>query len=230
MNIASLIDHTLLKPTATAADIDRLCQEAVQHQFCSVCVNPIYVRQAATLLQNTPVLVCTVIGFPLGANLIETKAIETRSALRDGAREIDMVLNIGALKDGKIATVLTDIQAVTQLCQAAGACSKVIFETCLLTDAEKILACELCITCGANFVKTSTGFSTAGATIADVTLLSQQVAPHGLGVKAAGGIRSFSDFQLMVAAGATRIGTSAGVKILEEAALHPPATHAAANS
>ena len=141
MNIASLIDHTLLKPTATAADIDQLCQEAVLHTFWSVCVNPIHVRQAAALLQNTPVQVCTVIGFPLGANLIETKAIETRSALRDGAREIDMVLNIGALKDGKIATVLTDIQAVTQLCQAAGACSKVIFETCLLTAAEKVLAC-----------------------------------------------------------------------------------------
>ena len=129
MNIASLIDHTLLKPTATAAEIDQLCQEALQHQFCSVCVNPIYVRAAAAFLHNTPVKVCTVIGFPLGANLIETKAIETRAALRDGAREVDMVLNLGALKDGKIATVRTDIEAIAQLCQSAGAISKVIFET-----------------------------------------------------------------------------------------------------
>jgi len=229
MNIASLIDHTLLKPTATSADIDRLCQEAALHQFCSVCVNPIYVRAATGFLQNTPVKVCTVIGFPLGANLIETKATETRAALRDGAREIDMVLNLGALKDGKIAAVLMDIQAVAQLCQSAGAISKVIFETCLLTDAEKILACDLCITGGVNFVKTSTGFSTAGATVADVALLSQQVAPHGLGVKAAGGIRSFADFQAMVAAGATRIGTSAGIKILQEAARPRPGTNGAAD-
>ena len=228
MNIASLIDHTLLKPAATPADIDQLCQEAGRHQFCSVCVNPVYVQQAAQLLENTPVHVGTVVGFPLGANLIETKAIETRAALRDGAREIDMVLNLGALKAGKITTVLTDIQAVVQLCQGAGAISKVIFETCLLTDAEKILACELCVTCGVNFVKTSTGFSTAGATVADVALLSQQVASHGLGVKAAGGIRSFADLQALVAAGATRIGTSAGIKILQEAAAQPRVTNAAA--
>ena len=229
MNIASLIDHTLLKPAATTADIDRLCQEAVQHQFCSVCVNPIYVRAATAFLQNTPVKVCTVIGFPLGANLIETKAIETRAALRDGAREIDMVLNLGALKDGKITVVLTDIQAVAQLCQSAGAISKVIFETCLLTDAEKVLACELCITSGVNFVKTSTGFSSAGATVADVALLSHQVVAHGLGVKASGGIRSYTDFQAMVTAGATRIGTSAGVKILQEAASQPRGTDGAAH-
>lgn len=229
MNLASLIDHTLLKPTATTADIDRLCQEAVQHQFCSVCVNPIYVRAATAFLQDTPVKVCTVIGFPLGANLIETKAIETRAALRDGAREIDMVLNLGALKDGKITVVLTDIQAVVQLCQSAGAISKVIFETCLLTDAEKVLACELCITSGANFVKTSTGFSSAGATVADVALLRHQVVAYGLGVKASGGIRSYTDFQAMVAAGATRIGTSAGVKILQEAASQPRSTDGAAH-
>ena len=228
MNIASLIDHTLLKPTATAAEIDQLCQEALQHQFCSVCVNPIYVRAAAAFLHNTPVKVCTVIGFPLGANLIETKAIETRAALRDGAREVDMVLNLGALKDGKIATVRTDIEAIAQLCQSAGAISKVIFETCLLTDAEKVLACELCIASGVNFVKTSTGFSSAGATVADVVLLSRQVAPHGLGVKAAGGIRSYADFQAMVAAGATRIGTSAGIKILHEAASPSMGSHGAA--
>ena len=218
MNIASLIDHTLLKPDATAADIERLCREAAQHQFCSVCINPFYVKSAADLLQNMPVKVCTVIGFPLGANLTETKAAETRFALRDGAREIDMVLNIGALKAGNHTAVLADIHAVTQLCREAHAICKVIFETCLLTDAEKILACELCITGGANFVKTSTGFSTGGATVDDVALMSRLVKPHGLSVKASGGIRSLADLQKMVTAGATRIGTSSGIKILQEAA------------
>ena len=217
MNIARLIDHTLLKPDATAADIERLCREAGQHQFCSVCVNPFHVRSAVALLQTTPVKVCTVIGFPLGANLTETKATETRAALRDGAREIDMVLNIGALKAGDSATVLADIQAIVQICHAARALGKVIFETCLLTDAEKSSACDLCITAGADFVKTSTGLSTSGATVADVALLSRVVKPYGLGVKAAGGIRSLADFQAMVSAGATRIGTSSGVKILYEA-------------
>ena len=227
MNIARLIDHTLLKPDATTVDIERLCQEARQHQFCSVCINPVHVRLAATLLQNTPVKVCTVVGFPLGANLAETKAAETQAAIRDGAREIDMVLNIGALIAGHTAIVLADIQAVTQICLTARALSKVIFETCLLTDAEKNRACELCLTGGANFVKTSTGFSTGGATVADVVLLSRFVAPHGLGVKASGGIRSFRDLQQMVAAGATRIGTSAGVKILHEADGQQAVTHAA---
>ena len=218
MNIASLIDHTLLKPDTTTADIERLCREAAQYKFCSVCVNPFHVRSAITLLQNTPVKVCTVIGFPLGANLTETKITETRTALRDGAREIDMVLNIGALKTGHHAAVLADIQAVVQLCREARALCKVIFETCLLTDTEKIRACELCITGGADFVKTSTGFSTGGATVDDVALLSRLVKPHGLGVKASGGIRSLADFQKMVTAGATRIGTSSGIKILQEAA------------
>ena len=218
MNIASLIDHTLLKPDATAADIERLCQEAAQHQFCSVCVNPFHVRSAVTLLKNTPVKVCTVIGFPLGANLTETKAAETRAALRNGAREIDMVLNIGALKAGDHAAVLTDIQAVVRICHEAHALCKVIFETCLLTDAEKTRACELCITGGADFVKTSTGFSTGGATADDVALMSRLVKPHGRGVKASGSIRSLADLQKMVTAGATRIGTSSGIKILQEAA------------
>ena len=218
MHIASLIDHTLLKPDATPAAVAQLCREAVQHQFCSVCINPVHVRPAAALLRNTPVKVCTVIGFPLGANLTETKVAETHAAIRDGAREIDMVLNIGALKAGDSATVLADIQAVTQICHAAHAICKVIFETCLLTDAEKTLACELCITGGADFVKTSTGFSTGGATVDDVMLMSRLVKPHGLGVKASGGIRSLADFQKMVAAGATRIGTSSGIKILQEAA------------
>jgi len=218
MNIASLIDHTLLKPDATATDIERLCREAAQSQFYSVCVNPVHVRSAGTFLQATPVKVCSVIGFPLGANLTATKAAETRSALRDGAREIDMVLNIGALKAGNHAAVLADIQAVVKICHAAHALCKVIFETCLLTDAEKTRACELCITGGADFVKTSTGFSTGGATVADVMLMSRLVKSHGLGVKASGGIRSLADFQKMVAAGATRIGTSSGIKILQEAA------------
>ena len=218
MNSASLIDHTLLKPDATTTDIERLCHEAEQHHFHSVCINPVHVHTAAALLRNTPVKVCTVIGFPLGANLTETKVAETHAAIRDGASEIDMVLNIGALKAGNSAAVLADIQAVVQICHAAHALCKVIFETCLLTDAEKTRACELCITGGADFVKTSTGFSTGGATVADVMLMSRLVKPHGLGVKASGGIRSFADFQKMVAAGATRIGTSSGIKILQEAA------------
>ena len=218
MNSASLIDHTLLKPDATTTDIERLCHEAAQHHFHSVCINPVHVHTAAALLRNTPVKVCTVIGFPLGANLTETKVAETHAAIRDGAREIDMVLNIGALKAGNSAAVLADIQAVVQICHAAHALCKVIFETCLLTDAEKTRACELCITGGADFVKTSTGLSTGGATVADVALMSRLVKPHGLGVKASGGIRSLADFQKMVAAGATRIGTSSGIKILQEAA------------
>jgi len=229
MNITSIIDHTLLKPDATAADIERLCREAAQYQFCSVCINPFHVRQAAALLQNTSVKVCTVIGFPLGANLAETKVAETRATLRDGASEIDIVLNIGALKAGNADVVLSDIQAVTQICREARAISKVIFETCLLTDAEKARACELCITGGANFVKTSTGFSTGGATVADVALMSRLVTPHGLGVKASGGIRSYADLERMVAAGATRIGTSSGVKILQEAHDQKPVTDANIN-
>ena len=218
MNIASLIDHTLLKPEATAADIERLCREAAQHQFCSVCVNPVHVKSALALLANTPVKVGTVSGFPLGANLTETKATEARSAIQDGASEVDMVINIGALKAGNSAAVLADIQAVAQICRETRALCKIIFETCLLTDVEKIRACELCITAGADFVKTSTGFSTGGATVNDVALMSRLVKSHGLGVKASGGIRSLADFQKMVAAGATRIGTSSGIKILQEAA------------
>ena len=218
MNIAGLIDHTLLKPDATTTDIERLCREAAHHHFHSVCVNPVHVSLAAAFLQTTPVKVCTVIGFPLGANLTETKAAETRAAIRDGAREIDMVLNIGALIAGNHAAVLADIQAVVNICHAAHALGKVIFETCLLTDAEKTRACELCITGRADFVKTSTGFSTGGATIDAVALMSRLVKPHGLGVKASGGIRSLADFQNMVTAGATRIGTNSGINILHEAA------------
>jgi deoxyribose-phosphate aldolase len=218
MNVASLIDHTLLKPDTTAAHIEELCRGARAHQFASVCVNPYRVTQAAALLKGTPVKVCTVIGFPLGANLTETKTAEARAVLRDGARELDMVLNAGALKSGDDAAVQSDIAAVSAVAHAAGALCKVIFETCLLTDDEKTRACRLCVAAKADFVKTSTGLSTGGATVEDITLMSRLVRAHGLGVKASGGIRSLADLQKMVAAGATRIGTSAGVKIMQELA------------
>ncbi len=217
MNVAGLIDHTLLKPEATGADIERLCREAGEYGFHSVCVNPFHVRQAAALLRGSPVKVATVAGFPLGANLTETKVAEARSAIGDGAREIDMVLNIGALKDGDDAVVQRDIVAVAGTCHVEGVICKVIFETCLLSNEEKERACRACIEAGADFVKTSTGFSTGGATVEDVALLSRLVKPHGLGVKASGGIRTLADLKKMVAAGATRIGTSSGVKIMQEA-------------
>ena len=217
MNVAGLIDNTLLKPEATAADIARLCAEAREFGFHSVCVNPFHVRHAAVLLRGSPVKVATVAGFPLGANLTETKVYETRFALRDGASEIDMMINIGALKAGDDAVVLADLQSVAQACRESNALCKVIFETCLLTHDEKVRACELCVKAGVDFVKTSTGFSTGGATVEDVALMSRLVKPHGIGVKASGGIRTLADFKKMVAAGATRIGTSHGVKIMQEA-------------
>ena len=218
MNIAALIDHTLLKPDTTAAQIERLCREARQYGFAAVCVNPCRVAQAAALLAGSPVKTATVIGFPLGANRTETKVAEARAALRDGARELDMVLNLGALKSGDDAPVLRDIAAVVGLCHAENAHGKVILETCLLALSEKERACALCIQAGADFVKTSTGFSTGGATVEDVALMSRLVRPHGLGVKASGGIRCLADLQRMLAAGATRIGTSAGMAIVEDAA------------
>jgi deoxyribose-phosphate aldolase len=222
MNIAHMIDHTLLKPDATCTDIERLCAEARQYNFCAVCVNPMYVRLANRLLQGAPVKVCTVAGFPLGANLATTKASETRFAIADGAAEVDMVLNIGALKSGDCDVVLRDLKAVAEACRQGGALSKVILETHLLTEAEKIRAGELAIEAGLNFVKTSTGFTGGGATVEDVALLSRVVKPKGLGVKASGGIRSLADLQKMVAAGATRIGTSSGVKIMQELAGQQP--------
>ena len=218
MNVASLIDHTLLKPEATAVDIERLCREAREFGFWSVCVNPVNVRQAAALLKGSTVKICTVVGFPLGASLTELKVCETRFAIRDGAHEIEMVVNVVALKAVNDSVVLSDIQSVVQACCEGHALCNVIFETCLLDDAEKIRACQLCAEAGANFVKTSTGFNTGGATVADVALMARIVKPHGLGVKAAGGIRSLADFRRMVAAGAARIGTSSGVKIVQEAA------------
>jgi deoxyribose-phosphate aldolase len=218
MNIAKLIDHTLLKPDATASDIQKLCREARQCGFWSVCVNPYRVLQAAALLKDSPVKVCTVAGFPLGATRPEIKAAEARQAIADGACEVDMVLNIGAMKSGDHDAVLRDLKAVADVCRQTGALSKVILETHLLTEAEKVRACELAAEAGLDFVKTSTGFTGGGATVEDIALLSRVVKPAGLGVKASGGIRSLADLQKMVAAGATRIGTSSGVKILQEAA------------
>jgi deoxyribose-phosphate aldolase len=222
MDIAKLIDHTLLKADATNADIARLCAEARQHQFCSVCVTPYNVRQAAGLLRGSGVNVCTVAGFPLGASMTEVKVHETLCAIRDGADEVDMVLNLGALKNGDDDIVRNDIRAVADVCHDKQVICKVILENCLLTDAEKKRASELCVTAGAHFIKTSTGLSTGGATVADVALMSRIAQPAGVGVKASGGIRTLADLQKMVAAGATRIGTSGGVKILLELAGQPP--------
>jgi deoxyribose-phosphate aldolase len=215
--LAGMIDHTLLKPEATPADIERLCQEAKTHGFCSVCVNPTNVRQARSLLQGTRVKVCAVVGFPLGAAAPEIKALEARKAIREGANEIDMVINIGALKGKDHALVLRDIRAVVEACRDGRALSKVIFENALLTDEEKITACELSQKAGADFVKTSTGFASGGATAEDVALMAKHVAARKLGVKAAGGIRTYDDAVRMIEAGATRIGASASVAILEDA-------------
>jgi deoxyribose-phosphate aldolase len=213
IDLAKYIDHTLLKADATADDIDKLCREAEQCHFASVCVNPAWVKRAATNLRGTGVPVCSVIGFPLGATTSEIKALEARRAIRDGAREIDMVINVGALKSGDHATVLADIQKVVDSAHEAGAIVKVIIETSLLTDEEKVVAAALAKQAKADFVKTSTGFSTGGATVYDVALLRETVGPR-MGVKASGGVRTKSDVENMIAAGATRIGASAGVQIV----------------
>jgi len=215
--LAKMIDHTLLKPEATPADIEKLCAEAKAHGFFSVCVNPTNVKQARALLRGTAVKVCAVVGFPLGAAAPEIKALEARKAIREGANEIDMVINIGALKGKDEALVLRDIRAVVEACKDGRALSKVIFENALLTDEEKMKACALSMKAGADYVKTSTGFASGGATPDDVALMAKQVAPKRLGVKAAGGIRTYDDAIRMVQAGATRIGASASVKIVEEA-------------
>ena len=217
--LARMIDHTLLKPDATAADIERLCAEARRHGFFSVCVNPAHVARCKALLQGSPVTLCTVAGFPLGAQLPDINAIEARHAISDGADEVDMVINIGALKDSDDSLVLRDIQGVVDACREGGSLSKVILETALLTDEEKVRACELSMRAGADYVKTSTGFAGGGATAADVALMSRTVAPRRLGVKASGGIRTYDDALKMIAAGATRIGASASVAIIEEARL-----------
>jgi len=223
LSTAQYIDHTLLKQDATRDQVTQLCKEAHQYKFTSVCVNPTNVKLCAGLLQDSPVKVCSVIGFPLGASLSETKAFETEHALKDGAEEIDMVINIGALKDRNLDLVARDILAVVKPVHAAGAILKVIIETALLTDEEKQIACLLAKEAGADFVKTSTGFSTAGATAEDVALMRHTVGPL-IGVKAAGGVRSKEDLDKMVRAGATRIGASAGVRIVQENGQQPKTT------
>jgi len=212
--IASLIDHTLLKPDATKAEILKVCQEARQYSFASVCVNPYWVPVAAASLSGSPVKTCTVVGFPLGANATETKVQETEIATRAGAREIDMVQNVGALRGGDHDAVKLDIQAVAQAAHRGGAILKVILETALLDDNQKAMACTLAKLAGADFVKTSTGFGPGGATAHDIALMRAVVGPD-LGVKASGGVRTLDDVKKMTAAGATRIGASASVKIVE---------------
>ncbi len=216
--VAKLIDHTLLKPDATPADVEKLCADAKRHGFWSVCVNSSHVKQAKALLRDSRVKVCAVVGFPLGAMEPQIKALETRKALRDGAGEIDMVINIGALKARDDATVLRDIRGVVESCKESRALCKVILETSLLSQEEKERACLISMRAGADFVKTSTGFSTGGATADDIAAMARVVAPRKLGVKASGGIRTYADVVKMVNAGATRIGCSNSVKIMEEAA------------
>jgi deoxyribose-phosphate aldolase len=213
LDMARYIDHTLLKPEATAAEIDQLCREAEQYHFASVCINPTWVKRAAENLRGTSVPVCTVIGFPLGATTPEIKAMEARRALRDGAREVDMVLNIGALKSGDHDLVRTDIEKVVDAAHDGGAICKVILETALLTDEEKVIASSLAKQARADFVKTSTGFGPGGATVYDVALMRETVGPE-MGVKASGGVRTADDAEDMIAAGATRIGASAGIEIV----------------
>lgn len=213
VDLAKYIDHTALKPETTAADIDQLCEEAEQYQFASVCVNPAWVKRAASNLRGSKVKVCSVIGFPLGATTAEVKALEARRAIRDGGREVDMVINIGALKSGDHQTVLTDIEKVVDSAHEAGAIVKVILETALLSDEEKVIASSLAKKAKADFVKTSTGFSGGGATVYDVALMRETVGPD-MGVKASGGVRTKSDVEDMIAAGASRIGASAGVQIV----------------
>ncbi|GED58956.1 deoxyribose-phosphate aldolase [Brevibacillus formosus] len=211
MNMNKYIDHTLLKPDATQEMIDKLCAEAREHDFMSVCVNPYWVKRSAELLAGSNVKVCTVIGFPLGASTIESKAAETRDAIANGATEVDMVLNVGALKSGDLETVKKDIAAVKQA--AGDILLKVILETCLLTEEEKVVACKLSVEAGADYVKTSTGFSTGGATVEDIALMRKTVGPN-VGVKASGGVRDGETAVAMIEAGASRIGTSSGVSIV----------------
>lgn len=213
--VAALIDHTLLKPDATAADIEQLCREAAEFHFATVCINPTWVAFAHKLLRGSDVGVCSVVGFPLGATTPDVKHYETRRAIFDGATEIDMVLNIGALKSGDLRLVEQDIEAVTFPCRDHGVVSKVIIEAALLTDEEKVAASMLTKAAGADFVKTSTGFGPGGATVNDVMLM-RKVVGADMGVKAAGGVRDLEQAKAMIAAGASRIGASAGVRIVKE--------------
>jgi deoxyribose-phosphate aldolase len=214
-DIAKYIDHTLLRPDANNQDIKKLCEEARTFGFASVCINPIYVKFAANILKHTSVKVCTVIGFPFGTHLPEIKAMETRRAIRDGAREIDMVINIAALKNRDLDLLFQDIRGVVEACDDGGAICKVIFETALLTDEEKVIASQIAKKARADFVKTSTGYASGGATAHDVALMAEVVRGTGIGVKASGGIRSYEDAMQMIKAGATRIGASASVKIVK---------------
>lgn len=214
--IAHMIDHTLLKPEATAAQVEQLCREAVDHEFAAVCINPTHVKLAAQFLAGSKIHVCTVAGFPLGATTSAVKAFEAEQVIKAGATEVDMVINIGALKAGDDALVQADIAAVVQTCHTHGAICKVIIETALLTDEETVRACQLSVAAQADFVKTSTGFSTSGAKAEDVALMRQTVGPD-VGVKAAGGMRTLADARTMVEAGATRLGTSSGIKIISGA-------------
>jgi deoxyribose-phosphate aldolase len=213
--VSGMIDHTLLKPDATRTEIEKLCREAAEFRFATVCVNPVWVAFAAARLRGTGVGVCSVVGFPLGATTADVKNFETRRAIFDGASEIDMVINVGALKSGDLRTVERDIEAVTDPCRQCGTISKVIIEAALLTDEEKITACTLSKAAGADFVKTSTGFGPGGATAADVALMRRVVGAE-MGVKAAGGVRDLEGLKALVAAGASRVGASAGVKIVQE--------------
>ena len=211
LNEIKLIDHTLLKPEIKKEDIIKLCEEAKEFGFASICVNPTWVAKSAEILKDTDIKVCTVIGFPLGANTPETKAFETKNALENGATEIDMVINIGALKDKNDELVELDIRSVVEAVNKK-TIVKVIIEACLLTDEEKVRACEISVKAGADYVKTSTGFSIHGATVEDVALMRKSVGPN-IGVKASGGVRNLQDIEAMVEAGATRIGSSSGVQI-----------------
>jgi deoxyribose-phosphate aldolase len=220
--VAAMIDHTLLKPDATRKDIEELCREAAEFKFATVCVNPTWVAVAARWLAGSGVGVCSVVGFPLGATTADVKAYETRRALYDGAREIDMVINVGALKSADLRVVERDIEGVVVSARECGALTKVIIEAALLTDDEKVTACTLAKAAGADYVKTSTGFGPGGATAADVALMRRVVGAE-MGVKAAGGVRDLDSLKAMVAAGATRVGASAGVKIVQQAAGQRPA-------
>jgi deoxyribose-phosphate aldolase len=226
MDLAGMIDHTLLKPDATPDQIAQLCFEARKYGFASVCINPTWVELCAKLLEGSPVKVCTVIGFPLGATPPEVKAFEAQNAIDHGATEIDMVINIGALKARDLELVAKDIRGVVVASHARGAIVKVILEAVLLTDEEKTIACLLSKEAGADFVKTSTGFASGGATVHDVALMRKAVGPE-MGVKAAGGVRTFEDAEKMVKAGATRIGASAGVKIIQGPSKEPGPASAA---
>ncbi|MFH5880450.1 deoxyribose-phosphate aldolase [Arthrobacter sp. NA-172] len=213
-SIASYIDHTLLKPEASEADVRQICAEAAEYKFKSVCVNPLWVKTVTKALKGSGVLTCSVVGFPLGATPSDVKAFEARGAVLDGADEIDMVINIAAARAGDKGALVDDITAVAEAAHAGGAILKVIIETSLLNDEQKVLACQASVEAGADFVKTSTGFNGGGATVEDVALMRKTVGPD-LGVKASGGVRSLADAQAMIAAGATRIGASSGIAIVK---------------